>query len=154
MLIAAVMLIMTCCQRKPVLPHAHFVHLPSSGWLQTTPLKFLPEYDDSTLTYSVMLAIRHENSYRYRNLSLLVDMIASDKAVTRKLVNMPLADGYGNWRGGGFGALYQDTVCVAGVIDPGDACSVIVWQSMEGCDTLRGVVDVGIITQPLYDGFL
>ena len=147
--IAAAMLIMAGCQRKPVLAHAQFFHLPADGWIQSAPLTFSPEYDDSARTYNLMLAVRHRNSYRYRNLSLVVDVIASDSVVTRKTVNLPLADEYGNWRGAGFGALYQDTVGIAGVIDPGDARSVVVWQAMAGCDTLRGLADVGLITQPL-----
>ena len=62
---------------------------------------------------------------------------------------MTLADEYGNWRGGGFGALYQDTLRIADVIDPGDAHSVVIWQAMAGCDTLRGIIDAGLITMPL-----
>lgn len=148
-LIAAAMLFLCCCQSKPVMPHARFVHLPSSGWLQSEPLTFSPEYDDSTLTYSLALAVRHGNSYRYSNLSLVVDMIAVDSTVNRRVVNMPLADEYGNWKGGGFGALYQDTVSIAGVIAPEDARSIVVWQAMEGCDTLRGLVDIGVFVKPL-----
>ena len=149
--IAAVMFILPCCQQKPVLAHASLVHIPSSGWHRDLPLTFVPEYDDSTLTYSLVMTVRHDNSYRYRNLSLIVDLIAADTVVTRSKVNMVLADEFGNWTGGGFGSLYQDTVTVADVIDPGDACRVIVWQSMEGCDTLRGLVNLGLITKPLSD---
>lgn len=146
--VAAAMLIMSSCER-PVMSHARFVHLPAGGWQQSVPLAFTPEYDDSTLTYSLMLAVRHDNSYRYSNLSLVVDLIAADSVVTRKTVNLPLADEYGNWQGGGFGSLYQQEVCFAGVIDPGDARSVVIWQAMEGCDTLQGLVDVGVIARPL-----
>lgn len=147
--IAAAMLILACCQGKPVMSHARVIHIPASGWQQATPLTFYPEYDDSTLTYSLMLTIRHENSYRYRNLALVIDMVASDSVVNRKKVNMSLADEYGNWKGGGFGALYQDTLRIADVIDPGDARSVVVWQTMAGCDTLHGIIDAGLITMPL-----
>jgi len=149
MFIATVMLVLSSCQNRPVMPHAQYIHLPSSGWQQSTPLTFTPEYDDSTLTYSLTLAIRHENSYRFSNLSLVVDMIAVDSTVNRRLVNMSLADDYGNWKGGGFGSHYQDTVDVASVFDPDDVKSVVVWQSMEGCDTLRGLTDVGIFVYPL-----
>jgi len=113
------------------------------------PLRLTPEYDDSTLTYSVTLAVRHENTYRYSNLSLLVDLIAIDSTVSRKTVNMPLADEYGNWKGGGFGSLYQNSIVIADVIAPEDAESIIVWQVMEGCDTLCGLTDVGVIVTPL-----
>ena len=151
--IAAAMLVLSCCQRKPVMSHAHFIHLPSSGWQQTAPLHFTPEYDDSTLTYSIALAVRHENSYPYSNLSLAVDLIAIDSTVNRVKVNMDLADEYGDWKGGGFGSLYQRQTIIAGVIAPEDAKSVVVWQAMKGCGNLRNVGDVGIIVTPLHGAY-
>lgn len=146
-LIAAAILI--SCQRKPVMTHAHFIHLPNSGWTSTTPLTFRPVYDDSTLTYSLSLAVRHESKYRFSNLSLVVDLIAIDSTVNRQTINMSLADEYGNWKGGGFGPLYQDTASIARVVAPEDAKSIVVWQAMDGCDTLGGLVDIGVFVRPL-----
>ena len=145
----SVMLVMGACQRKPVMTHASFVHLPVDGWLRTIPLTFSPEYDDSAATYSITLAIRHDNSYRYRNLSMVVDVIAADSTVSRQTVDMHLADEYGNWTGGGFGALYQNTVPIVQAVTPDKARSIILWQSMGDCDTLQGLVNVGIITTPI-----
>lgn len=127
---------------------AQFVHLPAGGWLQGLPLTFAPEYDDSTLTYDITLSVRHDNSYRYRNLSLVVDIITADSVVTRKPVEMVLADAYGNWTSGGFGALYQCQVPLAHAIAPDQASSLVVWQAMAGCDTLRGLTDIGIFVKP------
>ena len=148
MLIAAVML-MTACNHRPVMSHADFVHLPAAGWLKSAPVTLSPEYDDSAATYNLILAVRHSNAYKYRNLALAVDIIAVDSVVNRQVLDMQLADEYGNWTGSGFGSVYIDTVPLAGVIDPGDARSVIVWQAMNGCDTLHGVMDIGLITRPL-----
>ena len=149
LIIAAAVLMLPSCQRKPVMAHSAFVHLPVNGWLRTVPLRFQPEYDDSALTYSLTLAVRHDISFPYRNLSLVVDIFAADSVVTRKTVSLELADQYGNWTGGGFGSLYQDTINVAGGVSPDDASSIVVWQAMPDCDTLRGLVDVGFITRPL-----
>lgn len=149
LIIAAAVLMLPSCQRKPVMAHSSFVHLPLNGWLRSVPLRFQPEYDDSALTYSLTLAVRHDISFPYRNLSLVVDIFADDSVVTRQTVDLVLADQYGNWTGGGFGSLYQDTVNLAGVVDPSDACSIVVWQAMQDCDTLRGLVDMGLITRPL-----
>ena len=129
LVIAAAMLVMGSCQRKPVMAHARFVHLPTDGWQRTLPLTFRPEYDDSAATYDITLAVRYDNSYRYRNLTMAVDVITADSAVNRRTVDMALADEYGNWTGGGF-----------------EARSIVVWQSMGVCDTLRGLVNLGIIT--------
>ena len=149
LLIAAALLMLTCCQQRPVMAHAHFIDIPSNGWLSSAPLALQPQYDDSATTYDLTLAVRHDISYSYRNLSLAVDLIAADSVVTRKNVNLILADPYGNWTGGGFGSLYQDTVTIASVIDPGDARTVVVWPAMDGCDTLRGLINIGLITRPL-----
>ena len=146
--VAAAMLIMASCERKPVMAHAQFKHLPAVGWQRSKPLMFQPQYDDSTATYDVMLAVRHSNSYPYRNLSLVVDIVDTDSAVNRRRLNVALADEYGNWLGGGFGSLYQDKVTIATGLAPVQASAVKVWQVMSGCDTLHGVADVGVITVP------
>lgn len=146
--VAAAMLMMPSCDRKPVLSHAHFTHLSHDGWQRTLPLTFRPEYDDSTATYDISLAVRHDNSYRFSNLSLVVDIFAADSTVNRQTVDMKLADEYGNWTGGGFGALYQNRMTVAHAVNPEDARAVVVWQAMPGCDTLQGLVNIGIIVTP------
>ena len=146
--IASAMLILSGCERKPMMAHAQFKHLPKSGWQRVMPLSFCPEYDDSTATYDLTLAVRHDNTYRYRNLSLIVDFIATDSTMSRHPVDIALADEYGNWSGGGFGTLYQDEVAVISGISPDEAHSLVVWQAMEGCDTLLGLVNVGIIVNP------
>ena len=147
--IAAVMVILASCERKPVMAHAQFVTFSATGWHATMPLKFNPVYDDSTARYDIALAVRHDNSYRYRNLSLVIDVIAADSTISRQYVDMVLADQYGNWTGGGFGALYQDKVDLLHGMAPDGARAVVVWQTMQGCDTLTGLVNVGLVTSPL-----
>ena len=146
--IVAAMLMMPACQRKPVLSHSRFVHLPALGWQRTLPVTFTPQYDDSTRTYDITLAVRHGNNYDFSDLSLVVDVIAADSTVSRSRVDVTLADEYGNWTGGGFGALYQNSVPVIAGVTPSQARNVVVWQTMEGCDTLLGIVNLGIIVSP------
>lgn len=147
--IVAALLFLPACQRQPVMRHATFVHLPASGWQQSLPVAFSPQYDDSTRHYGITLAVRHSNGYAFSNLSLVVDVIAADSTVNRSRVEMTLADDYGNWTGGGFGSLYQNTVPVVSGVAPTQARSVVVWQAMEGCDTLACVTDLGIIVTPI-----
>jgi len=146
--IAAVMLLMAACQRKPVMAHGQFKHLPPAGWLKTMSLTFNPEFDDSTMICDLVLAVRHDNRYPFTNLSLVVDIIAADSTVSRHPVDLALADEYGNWSGGGFGSLYQDRVTITTGVTQADAHAVVVWQAMADCDTLCGVTDVGLITNP------
>lgn len=146
--IAAVMLFLTGCQHKPLMAKSTFKHIPLTGWLKTQPLSFSPQYDDSTAVYDITLAVRHDSGYPYRNLSMAVDVIAGDSTVTRRHLEVMLADEYGNWQGGGFGALYQDTATIALGILPAQASKVVIWQVTSPGDTLLGVADIGIITSP------
>lgn len=144
--IVAVMLMMPACGQRPVMAHARFIHLPVEGWQRTLPLSFVPEYDDSTTVYDLELAVRHDISYPYRNLLIVVDIIAEDSTVNRRSLDLPLSDEYGNWTGGGFGSLYQKQVHLLSDVKPSQANTVIVWQAM--CDTLTGVDHVGVIVRP------
>ena len=148
--VAAAMLMMPSCDRKPVLSHAQFTHLSHDGWQRTLPLTFRPEYDDSTVTYDISLAVRHDNSYRFSNLSLVVDIFAADSTVNRQTVDMKLADEYGNWTGGGFGALYQASIFIARNMSPAQASRIVVWQTMADCDTLTGLVNMGLTVFPSH----
>ena len=149
MVIAVIVLLSAvACRQQPAMSTAHFVHLPAAGWTAASPLSFSPQYSDSTATYDLRLAVRHTNSYRYSNLSLVVDIIADDSSFDRKTIDLMLADEYGNWTSGGFGALYQATVQLASGVSPDKARKVVIWQAMAGCDTLSGLADLGIIVSP------
>jgi len=136
------------CRQQPSISTAQFVHLPTAGWTASVPLSFSPHYGDSTVAYDLKLAVRHNNGYRYSNLSLVVDIFADDSSRDRKTIDLTLADEYGNWTSGGFGALYQATVPLVTGVSPDKASKVVVWQAMAGCDTLSGLVDMGIIVSP------
>lgn len=145
--VAAVVLFVASCNR-PVIPHAQFIHLTDSGWLRQSPLVFHPVYDDSTRTYDISLALRHQSSYEYGTLPLAVDVVGADSVVHRQSFEVRLADVHGNWSGGGFGSLYQVQLSIACSIKPCDVSYVSVWQTLDSCECLLGISDVGIICKP------
>ena len=75
-------------------------------------------------------------------------MIDSVKTIHRKDVDFELSDGYGNWKGAGFGALYQASIVIASGISPRDVNSIVVWQTMANCDVVKDVEDIGITVSP------
>ncbi len=127
---------------------SHFKTLPDEGWHKTLSVAFTPEYADSSLTYDIALAVRHNNDYQYSNLSLVVDLIDSVKNVSRSNIDFELSDGYGNWKGSGFGAIYQSSVVIAQGVRPSQVASVVVWQAMNNCDVVKNVLDIGVIVTP------
>lgn len=123
-----------------------FRRLPANGWKRGEPLHFAPQYADSSSLHSIALAVRHDNEFPYKNLGLTIDLISSSAQVERVRMDIQLADSAGNWRGGGFGALYQIESVVRHDVDASKVAKVVVWQGME-TDTLRHIVDVGIIVK-------
>ena len=55
-------------------------------------IEFTPEYSDSSSTYDIALAVRHNNDYQYSNLSLVVDLIDSVKNVNRTNIDFELSE--------------------------------------------------------------
>ncbi len=127
---------------------AHFKTLPDEGWNKGMSIKFTPEYADSSLTYDIELAVRHNNDYQFSNLSLVVDLIDSVKNVNRNNIDFELSDGYGNWKGSGFGAIYQASVVIAQGVTPSQVGAIVVWQAMNNCDVVKNVTDIGVIVTP------
>ena len=147
-IIAAVALFVAGCDR-PVLPHSQFIHLSDTGWLRQSPLTFHPVYDDSTRVYNITLAVRYQSSYAFGTLPLAVDVVDADSVARRQLIDMRLADEYGNWSGGGFGSLYQQQVSIAHAVKPSQVSAVVVWHAVDSCQCLKGIADVGIVCEPL-----
>ncbi len=75
-------------------------------------------------------------------------MVDSVKIIHRKDIDFELSDNYGNWKGSGFGALYQASIVIATGIKPTDVNSIVVWQTMANCDIVKDVVDMGITVTP------
>lgn len=127
---------------------AHFKTLPDEGWNKEMSLVFTPEYSDSSLTYDIELAVRHNSDYQFSNLSLTVDLIDSVKNVSRSNIDFELSDGFGNWKGSGFGAIYQSSLVIAQGVKPSQVSSIVVWQAMNNCDVVKNVIDIGVIVSP------
>lgn len=142
-----VMALLVCACAPEQRSYGEFRPLPAGeGWRRNMPLVFEPQFADSDATYDVTVGIRHTNDYAYRNVSLLVDLMDSAASVRhRKMVNLQVADEYGNWLGTGFGALFQCQTTVATAVSPSEAHRVVVWQVMDDTAAVNNVTDVGIL---------
>lgn len=126
-----------------------YENLPEDGWRYGDTLKYCPRMDDSIASGTLMVAVRHDNSYPYSDLYLEVSYPASptdtsDQRLRRDTIRMALADPYGRWTGQGFGASYQNSTNVGHRITLRDSSTVYLRHVMR-TDTLRGIVQAGII---------
>ncbi len=123
--------------------YSSFKTIDGPGWLKEQPLKFaLPD----SLPVSVgdlEISVRHDNYYPYRNLWLRTDYVAHGRVVESYLVNVELADKFGNWYGSGLGKMFQCRSVVRKDVAVGKYDEVVVWHYMR-CDTVPDVYDIGV----------
>ena len=147
------MLMLLCCLwacSPEQAAHSDFKHLPQQkGWSPTMPISLKPVYADSTATYDIELAVRHDTSFPYKKLTLAVDFDDDSAHTHRRMVTFDIADDNGNWLGAGFGSLYQCRAIIAENVKPGDVNSVLVWQTTTDSINLKHVTDLGIIVKPI-----
>lgn len=144
---AIVLLCLGACSPKHS-SYSEFSDVPAEGWTHNSPLYFTPEFGDSLAKYDIAVAIRHDQAYAFRNLSITADFIGDNYRLTRRIINVELADIYGTWKGSGFGALYQFKQVVLTDVPAHSVHRIVLWQTMSDVDTVHHINDVGIIITP------
>ena len=127
--------------------YSDFRNIDVDGWVYGDTLEFSPSIGDSTARGTLMLALRHSNSYLYSNLWVEVSYF-NDTVCVVDTLNVPLADIYGRWYGSGFGARYQatDTIVYDMQLHRGKPVKV---RHIMRVDTLHGIEQVGLNFIPL-----
>lgn len=119
-----------------------YCNLPVDGWAYGDTLTFVPCHPDTVADGSLVLSLRHDNSYLFSNLWLEIsyDDVAGHRVDT---VNVQLCDVYGHWFGHGIGARYQLSDTVTGRFRHLTSTPVRVRHIMR-VDTLRGIEQLGV----------
>ena len=96
----------------------------------------------------LVVAVRHNNAYSYRNLWLEVTF-GNPPRMYRDTVNIELADSYGRWHGNGLGPSYQISVPVVRSVNLNDSSRVFIRHIMR-VDTIPGITSVGLTVEGAY----
>ena len=136
------------CALEPA-TYSHFCHIDRSVWYGDLPLRFSPALSDSSTTYDLMVAIRHNRSFPYSSLPVAIDFIDDTFGIASQSVIIPLADEQGQWLGSGMGDSYQTAVHVRSGLSARQLHNVVIWPTLEGRDSIVGIDDVGIIASPV-----
>lgn len=127
--------------------HASYAPTPEQGWLYGDTIFFDDIAADTSATVQVagnlQVALRHLNTYPYRNLWLEVAYVSADNKVHTDTVEVELCDVYGRWFGKGVGSLYQASKIVNPEVTLKTGSRVGVRHIMR-VDTLRGIERVGV----------
>lgn len=117
--------------------YSGFDELNPGGWAYNDTVTFIT---DSCVASSMMIALRHNDSYPYKNIWLEI----SD-STRRDSVNIELCDIYGRWYGKGIGSSYQIAAPIPFQLKPNEPLHV---RHILRVDTIRGIERIGLIPQP------
>lgn len=120
-----------------------FRDIDPAGWAKQQSYNFV--FPDSVVRpgSDLVLQLRHDNYYPYRNLYVKVDYFSHGKQVSSDDVNVALADKFGNWYGSGLGGLYQLSVPLRSNVAPGQFDEVMIWHNLRQ-DTVKNIANIGL----------
>lgn len=87
-----------------------FTDLPETGWERDSAIQYDVTVTDTAQPYVLLVAVRHTQSYPYRNLYLGRQIIGADGIEYQDTVEIQLADDRGTWLGEGVGGIKTLTV--------------------------------------------
>lgn len=124
--------------------------MPLEGWSRfNTPL-FTPQISDTISSFDILVSIRNNRNYPYRNLFLFITTISPEGYSLRDTVEYQLADERGNWYGKGPGDIHNLSVPFRSNIKfpvPGEY-SFKIEQGMR-VDNLPGILDIGLLIKKI-----
>lgn len=124
---------------------SEYRHLPLEGWSADSAIVFYAPIPDTTLSYDVLLLVRHTQQYKYQNMWLFVDEKQTSTAiVTHDTIEFYLADDRGRWLGNGYGNIREMPVLYGqNITFKTDTIMLSVVQAMRE-QTLHGVSEIGL----------
>lgn len=140
---------------KP-LTYSHFESVPITGWDKDSILTYTWSIEDTTVTYRVLIEVRHTERYPYQNLWFFINTphtchlspVACHQ--TPDTIEFYLADERGQWLGKNMNGyitmpvLYEEAYKFDSI---GDYTMTI--QHGMRTNRLRGISDVGLIITPV-----
>lgn len=132
--IVAIAAVLTSCSSAGY--YSGFEDIDPDGWAYGDTIEFTT---DSCVPSPMMVALRHNDSYPFKNIWIEI----SDSTHT-DTVNIELCDIYGRWHGKGIGSSYQIAAPVPFSIAPQTRLKI---RHILRVDTLKGIEQIGLIPQ-------
>lgn len=143
--ILAITILVTACKPRGN-DDSRYETVPDGAWCYGDTISFPLQLADTLVRGNLTLALEHSPQYKYGNvwLELTYATIAPDSTATfvRDTMNIPMADGQGNWIGTGLASTYQlETQPVEILLD---ARKPITLRHIMRTDTLKGITRAGL----------
>ena len=142
-LILAVVVVLTGCDRQTV--YSHYEHVPLEGWEKVDTLFFEVPPVKEAGTYQQEIGIRTDISFPFQSISLNVAQDVFPQGVhTQTTKNCVLYDETGKERGSGISRFQYEVYLKDIQLNQGDSLRIYVTHNMRR-EIMSGVTDIGII---------
>lgn len=121
------------------------IRIEDGQWTVNDVKQFSFEIEDTTAYYNVLINVRNNNEYDYRNLYLFIKMTSPSNKYFADTVEFQLADNRGKWMGKGVGNIWQNQLLMlknVKLLEKG-SYQVEIIQGMRD-DTLESITDIGL----------
>jgi len=135
-------LLLTACTQDELFSEFH--SFSRAEWDKRESVCFeVPVYDIS-VPYNVIIELRHNNGYPFRNIWLFVEHQTPSGNMRTDTVDIYLADTYGKWHGKGIGLHSYSFPYQANVQYPDTGTHVYTMRQGMRSDVLKGISDIGL----------
>lgn len=141
--IACLTFFLFACDKNRVFDNSFAIE--DARWAVNDVKQFSFEIDDTTAFYNVLINVRNNNEYEYRNLYLFIKMTSPSNKYFEDTVEFQLADNRGKWLGKGAGNIWQSQLMMlknVKLLEKG-SYQVELMQGMRD-DTLKSITDIGL----------
>ncbi|MCL1937569.1 MAG: gliding motility lipoprotein GldH [Candidatus Azobacteroides sp.] len=134
--------LLSACRQNEM--YFEFRSLANAEWDKREVLRFEVPVNETASTYDVLLEVRNNNDYPFRNLWLFVDYQTPDGKVRSDTIDVELADAYGKWYGKGI-HLYTYTFPYEWNVQYPDT-GIYIYAVRHGMrvNPLKGISDIGL----------
>jgi gliding motility-associated lipoprotein GldH len=135
-------LLLTACSKEEIF--SEFRSFPNAEWDKQEAIRFdVPVHDVST-SYNVLLELRNNNNYPFRNIWLFIDYKTPSGSMRSDTLTTDLADIYGKWYGTGM-SLYSCSFPYQLHVQYPDT-GIYVYTIRQGMreSVLKGISDIGL----------
>lgn len=130
--------------------------LDPAGWAASEPVQLEFEIKEETMVgkpVDMLVELRHNGDYPYRNLFLFMEMTMPDNSVQTDTIECLLADRMGHWLGNGSGFVFSNSIDHNILFSYNEALPMagkykVRFEQAMRVEELVGVMDIGLAIQP------
>ena len=139
-----IVLVFLCCACSNKEIFSEFHSFPSSVWDKDNIVQFEVAVTDTISYHDVVIEVRSNDDYQFRNLWLFVNFKTPDGKVRSDTINGELADMYGKWHGKGISLYTLPLPFEQSVMYPvSGTYTYSIRQGMRE-NPLKGISDIGL----------